>query len=863
MDAFESGGENKSMKINRIRTFFFLSILFPLICAAFTRPPLRIAVLGSSTAAGAGAPKGQGWVALYDAYLKSRGFPDSTIINFAIGGFTTFNILPTHYDSPYRRLNERWDISPAPNNNITKALTFNPTHIIINLPSNDAAQLRFPVACQLDHYRVVIAQATAWGAEVWVTTTQPRNSEPGICKLLTDMRDSTFLRYGDHAIDFWTLLAAQGCNINPVYDYGDHVHLNASGHRILYERVREQIPVPPILTVSPESIFFGDVALGASAQRTATITNHTIAALSLKSISTHTPDFSVRPEHATVAPGDTLTVTVTYAPGSLEASHDAVAFISLDGSILSRLQVSGNSPIPTASLEPHYLDFGDVASGQSRRLPLRILNHSINAITVAAIRSGMSVYSIENISATILPFHDLQVMVRFAPLCTGSYADTLYIEGNAANFPVACPLNGRSPAPLLSVMPQSLDFGEVVLESSRTLHLNLHNPSINMLTINRLANRDPAFRTDASFMHVKAADSTILPVTFVPTVVGEVLDTLDLYNDSANSPLRIPLRGYSPPPVLEVETAALAFPEYVYGETNRLPVMLWNRSANRLRISALQNALPHFRTLSAFPLAVPGNDGVTLQVEFLPLTGGVWQDTLEIVGDGGSARIPMYGTAPLQKLYAQPNYIDFGRVRIGSARALWCTLVRYYPAEEGGVTIDSTAFNSGMFSIVAVSGATTLISGDTLGLAIALHPFEVGDISDTLSIYMNGFSSLLQIPLSGAGVILTSVASATAAIPGEFGLCQNYPNPFNARTTITFAIPVKSTVTLRIFDLVGREVAMLLHDTIAAGVHQAIWDAGNASGGLFFCRLEARAESSVPEGKPAVRSAMRKLLLVK
>ncbi|HOZ22153.1 MAG TPA: CotH kinase family protein [bacterium] len=77
------------------------------------------------------------------------------------------------------------------------------------------------------------------------------------------------------------------------------------------------------------------------------------------------------------------------------------------------------------------------------------------------------------------------------------------------------------------------------------------------------------------------------------------------------------------------------------------------------------------------------------------------------------------------------------------------------------------------------------------------------------------------------------------ALPQRMELLQNYPNPFNPSTTISFVLPEAGPVSLRIHDLLGREIALLLSRTMPAGAHSVQWDAAGAAGGLYICRLEA------------------------
>jgi len=76
-------------------------------------------------------------------------------------------------------------------------------------------------------------------------------------------------------------------------------------------------------------------------------------------------------------------------------------------------------------------------------------------------------------------------------------------------------------------------------------------------------------------------------------------------------------------------------------------------------------------------------------------------------------------------------------------------------------------------------------------------------------------------------------------VPTDFDMSQNYPNPFNPSTTIKFAIPVDSKVTVRVYDMVGQEVAQLMSEQLAAGYHQVEFNANKLSSGVYFYRIDA------------------------
>ncbi len=80
-------------------------------------------------------------------------------------------------------------------------------------------------------------------------------------------------------------------------------------------------------------------------------------------------------------------------------------------------------------------------------------------------------------------------------------------------------------------------------------------------------------------------------------------------------------------------------------------------------------------------------------------------------------------------------------------------------------------------------------------------------------------------------------------IPGDFSLSQNYPNPFNPSTEITFTLPQAGQTALRVYNLLGREVATLINEYRGAGTHRATFDATSLPSGMYIYRLESGAQT--------------------
>jgi len=98
------------------------------------------------------------------------------------------------------------------------------------------------------------------------------------------------------------------------------------------------------------------------------------------------------------------------------------------------------------------------------------------------------------------------------------------------------------------------------------------------------------------------------------------------------------------------------------------------------------------------------------------------------------------------------------------------------------------------------------------------------------------------------------------SIPKEYFLSQNYPNPFNPTTSISFNLPKQSHVELRMFDVIGREVAVLVNGYLPAGRYTKTWNASSFTSGVYFYRLNTQQTAS---SERETFISTKKLLLVK
>jgi len=162
--------------------------------------------------------------------------------------------------------------------------------------------------------------------------------------------------------------------------------------------------------------------------------------------------------------------------------------------------------------------------------------------------------------------------------------------------------------------------------------------------------------------------------------------------------------------------------------------------------------------------------------------------------------------------------------------------------------ITDLILDNAVFSCTAETPFAIATESDTT-LTIVFSPLADSLYSSTLRIISGDKERTVN--LSGRGYLPNSVDDDDTT-PFEFALGNTYPNPFNSTTRIDYQLPVSGELSIRVFDLSGREVMNLVEGTHPAGQHSVVWDAERVAAGIYFIRVDC-----------AEFSRVRKVVLVK
>jgi hypothetical protein len=154
---------------------------------------------------------------------------------------------------------------------------------------------------------------------------------------------------------------------------------------------------------------------------------------------------------------------------------------------------------------------------------------------------------------------------------------------------------------------------------------------------------------------------------------------------------------------------------------------------------------------------------------------------------------------------------------------------------------------------------TTYTSNTTVASHVAAGRIYHYHTDGSTGCTMTGTNSATSRP-NICGLTYLNPINQNNKVLNEFSLSQNYPNPFNPSTAIKFSIPKTSMVNLAVYDVLGREVMILVNDVMKPGEYSALFDASELSSGVYFCKIVVR-DPSASSGQSFTDT--KKMLLVK
>lgn len=365
--------------------------------------------------------------------------------------------------------------------------------------------------------------------------------------------------------------------------------------------------------ISPLGVLqFGQVTSGQSASQTLTVTNPATATagtnITVRRIRSEAPFLTTTDCGQPLAPGQSCTITVKYAPvyqvtgstallmgrndsSSITIESDASnapQFVALSGQAapITSSAASSGGDLQTYSLSQSSLTFANTAVGGSSPSQLiELANTGTTTVHILKLITSTGFVASSN-CATLSAGSTCSIAVNYQPQSTGTTAGTLEIQSDAVASLEFVTLIGTGGAASVSLTPQSIDFGRVLVGTSSSQFATLTNTGAVSITMNRVAVTDANFSlatASSSPSSCPAAGGTLaagasctVAAVFTPSATGTFRGALSVATSATSLPLLVALSGVGTQPLLTVTPASLTFGNVALGSSKTLSLTLHN-----------------------------------------------------------------------------------------------------------------------------------------------------------------------------------------------------------------------------------------------------------------------------------------------
>ncbi|MFZ1978969.1 MAG: YCF48-related protein [Bacteroidota bacterium] len=393
-----------------------------------------------------------------------------------------------------------------------------------------------------------------------------------------------------------------------------------------------------------------------------------------------------------------------------------------------------------------------------------------------------------------------------------------------------------STQPNVVLSSTALSFWKVMLNKYKETTITIKNEGGDTLRISNITSSNSVFSVRPGPIVVAPGQKSRDTLRFTPSAVGDAAATILVYSNSPSSPDTVQVYGNGfITGVTQLSGNNINYGKVLIGQSKDTTVTINNIGNDTLKISSISSSNSAFVSRTTVK-SIPVGAAFTDTLHFAPTSIGTQAAALIITSSSPTSPDTIYVSGycfgvPVVQFNAKT--ISFGKVGIGQYKD---TTVMITNTGTDTLKISSIVSSDSIF--IPKREVFNIAPGQSSIDTLRFSPLALGTDSAWITILSNAHIFPDTVKVSGIGDVGTKVDPGTE-LPKSYALSQNYPNPFNPSTTIAFALPSRSFVTLKIYDMLGREVALLASEELAAGNYTRQWNAASLSSGIYFYRLEA------------------------
>jgi archaellum component FlaF (FlaF/FlaG flagellin family) len=523
-------------------------------------------------------------------------------------------------------------------------------------------------------------------------------------------------------------------------------------------------PATPGITVVPNPLAFNNVLIYSSSTQNITIRNNGTAHLEISNISISGNGFILPNDESSilVPAGQSSEIYVQFSPAVVGTHSGTITLTHNATDLMTTINLIGTGIAPNIAISSANIDFGGIQIDSWYINNITIYNSGDADLEISEISISGDGFILPNDESSILvpagQYHDLYV--QFSPTVVGPYAGIITFEHNANGSPTTINLTGTGVVPKITVTPNSLAFGDVLINSSSSQDITIENNGTANLVISKVSISGGAFTLQnvTTPINVKAGENHTITVQLLPTVIGSYTGTVTLEHNAEGSPSTINLTGTGiAVPRITITPDTLGFGNVLTGKKMTKFFDIRNVGAAPLVVSRFVkkgNDDEDFIILDMdFPVTIIPDESTTFYVEFTPSINGEKSailviehnaidspDTLYLHGKGVSPKITIIDS------------LDFGSVLLGSSDTKTITIKN---DGDGPLIITSLATSSVFFTLPNGEDTIAIKANSSYDLKVQFSPTATTNYTGIITLTHNATATgtTTAVKLSGNGII--------------------------------------------------------------------------------------------------------------
>jgi hypothetical protein len=627
----------------------------------------------------------------------------------------------------------------------------------------------------------------------------------------------------------------------------------------------------PVFSASKTVINYANVFTGESKIDSIIVHNTGTDSLIVSSVISSNGLFTVTPLTARLDTNASKTFYVTFAPLSAGSQTGTVVFTSNASNATDTVNVSGTSVVkaPVFSITKTSLSYPNIFFGASKTDSVIVKNLGYDSLIVSGVASSNGTFTVTPLSARLDTNASQTFYVTFTPAAAGSQSGTVVFASNASEASDTVRVSGTSilKAPIFSASKSSFSFYHILMGSSSKDSVTVKNIGYDSLIISNVSSSNGTFTVTPLSARLDTNASQKFYVTFAPTAAAAQTGPIIFASNVIKGADTLAASGSCIPFVTIGEArkdanSDLIADHSVTGDTIAVSGIVISPNMGASSSQTSYYVQDSTGGVDVFAYSIGSTTYTVGDTVWAVGTIAQYRGLVELklLAVDTYFKVVNHGTKPKAKRLSLHQFLS-------NPESYECQLIEIDTLSKGKGTWPAALANSSMYltNSYGVVGDTVQVFLDKDASIYGTEPVYpinvVGVVSQyttSASVYNNGYELSPRDTSDIIHTVVTSVDGGLQNIPTVFSLSQNYPNPFNPSTTIGYSLPLRSSVTVKVYSILGQEVATLVNSEQGAGYYQAVWNASRVASGVYLVRISAQSTE-----KSASFIQVKKMILMK